>query len=254
VFGAPTLTQTQPIVRPNGFAVTVTFGQPSLRGSTTTVSLNGFVVTATFGTVQGSTIQSTGLAVPITFGTPLIPIIQATGLPITVTFGEVALVRGQIVRPNGFAVTATFGTITIGAVPWIVSPAGIAINIQFGFVALESPYPDGEQFTGPYIARLIDQPIQFDSVTYEYEDGTATVNVQPAGLRQWVLEYEGLTETELAQLTNHYNAMRGRSATFSFYHRRDNVTYTNVRYASMSIDSRSRKWVNGATVVLEKMR
>jgi hypothetical protein len=254
VFGLPTLTQTQPIVTPVGFEVTVTFGQPALRGSTTTVNLNGFVVTATFGTVQGSTIQAIGLAVPVTFGTPQIPIIQATGLPITVTFGEVALVRGQIVRPNGFAVTATFGTITVGAVPWIVSPAGIPINVQFGFVAMESPYPDGEQFTGPYIARLIDQPIQFDSVTYEYEDGTATVNVQPAGLRQWVLEYEGLTEAELSQLVNHYNAMRGRSATFSFYHRRDNVTYTNVRYASMSIDNRSRKWVNGATVVLEKMR
>lgn len=254
VFGSPELTQTQPVVTPVGFAVTVTFGQPAVTGSTTTVSLNGFAVTATFGTVQGSTIQANGLAVPVTFGTPQIPIIQATGLPITVTFGEVALVRGQIVRPNGFAVTATFGTIQVGPVVWIVSPAGIPINVQFGFVAMESPYPDGEQFTGPYIARLIDQPIQFDSVTYEFEDGTATVNVQPAGLRQWVLEYEGLTEAELAQLTNHYNAMRGRSATFSFYHRRDNVTYAQVRYASMSIDNRSRKWVNGATVVLEKMR
>jgi len=254
VFGSPELTQTQPVVTPVGFEVTVTFGQPSLRGSTTTVSLNGFVVTATFGTVQGSTIQANGLAVPITFGSPQIPIIQATGLPITVTFGEVALSRGRVVRPDGFAVTATFGTIQVGPVVWVVSPAGIPINVQFGFVAMESPYPDGEQFTGPYIARLIDQPIQFDSVTYEYEDGTATVNVQPAGLRQWVLEYEGLTEAELSQLVNHYNAMRGRSATFSFYHRRDNVTYTNVRYGSMSIDNRSRKWVNGATVVLEKMR
>ena len=69
-----------------------------------------------------------------------------------------------------------------------------------------------------------------------------------------MLEYEGLSAAEIRQLIAHYNLMRGSSGAFNFYHRRDAVTYSGVRYVSMAIPQRQRAWSNAATIVLEKLQ
>jgi hypothetical protein len=68
------------------------------------------------------------------------------------------------------------------------------------------------------------------------------------------VEYEGLSAAEIRQLIAHYNLMRGSSGTFNFYHRRDAVTYTGVRYVSLTIPQRQRASTNTATIVLEKLQ
>jgi hypothetical protein len=240
-------------VKLTGLPVTIEFGQPALRGSAQTVNLNGFTVAVTFGQPRIPIVQLNGLPVNVVFGTPRLPVIQPTGLPVNVIFGEPVVGRGRIVQLNGLGVNVTFGQPSITAVTRTIEPQGIPVTVQFGYPGLSIPYPDGTLFSGPYIARLMDQPIDYGVTQYEFEDGGLAVNVQPCGARRWVLEYEGLSVDEVTQLRNHYNAMRGRSSTFNFYHRRDQVTYTGVRYVSMTLPAREKAWSNGASVILEAL-
>lgn len=114
-------------------------------------------------------------------------------------------------------------------------------------------YPDGIGTAGPYISRLIDQPVEFQVVRYEFEDGGLDVNVQPCGVRRWILEYEGLSASDVSTIVTHFNLAKGRVNNFEFYHRRDATTYANVRYADLSLLSRQKSWSNAVTVTLEML-
>lgn len=252
-FGSPTITQTNPIVTPYGLSIPVAFGQPRVFGPESAIALNGFAVNITFGQPQINIIQPTGLQINVVFGLPQINVIRPNGLQIDVAFGLPVIGRGQVVQLNGLAVNVTFGQPAIAVTIRTISPTGIELPVRFGFVKLSTPYPDGVQYAGPYIARLIDQPIQYGVTTYEFEDGGVAVNVQPCGIRRWVLDYDGLSQDEINTLVRHYNAMRGRSSTFEFYHRRDAVLYNNVRYVSLTLPGRVKAWSNQAQVTLEKL-
>jgi hypothetical protein len=115
-------------------------------------------------------------------------------------------------------------------------------------------YPDGVGTAGPYISRLIDVPIDYAVTRYEFEDGGVEVNVQPCGIRRWQLDYEGLSTSDLATLTTHFNNAKGRVNDFSFYHRRAATTYSGVKYVSLDLSPRAKNWSNGATVILEALQ
>jgi hypothetical protein len=150
-------------------------------------------------------------------------------------------------------VDVAFGTPIVTAVASTAYPASIPIEVRFGFPSVLVPYPDGTLYPGPYISRILDQPTDYQVTRYEYEDGSASVNVQPSGAKRWIIEYDGLTIDELNQLVRFYNSMRGQASTFAFYHRRDNVTYTRVRFVSMQIPTRQKAWNNAATVTIERL-
>jgi len=115
---------------------------------------------------------------------------------------------------------------------------------------MAADYPDGTNTAGPYALKLMDQPTEYQVTRYEYEDGGADVNVQPCGLRSWVLEYDGLTEAEITTLRTHYNDARGMVEEFNFYHRRDATLYPNVKYKEFKIGRHVKAWSNVARVVL----
>ena len=49
-------------------------------------------------------------------------------------------------------------------------------------------YPDGVDTSGPTIARLMKQPLEFPAALFDRnEDGGVDVNVVPCGLRVYVL-------------------------------------------------------------------
>jgi hypothetical protein len=111
-------------------------------------------------------------------------------------------------------------------------------------------YPDGIGTAGPHISRLITSPVEFEIDVIRYEDGGADVNVQPCGLQRFTLEYEMLTEAELATLRAHYNLAKGQVNDFEFYHRQDNATYAGVKYQSFNIGDHVKAWSQPATVIL----
>ena len=117
-------------------------------------------------------------------------------------------------------------------------------------MAAEYPTPS---IAGPTINKLIDQPIQYERTVYEYEDGGVDVNIQPCGMRRWVLIYEGLSAAEVTTLRTHYDDARGKVETFSFYHSRDATTYTGVQYESFQILKHERYWAKNVRVVLVKL-
>jgi len=247
--GSPTIVAHPPPVVPTGIASTLVFGSPIVSSGAALVYPTSITSTTTVGTPQVPTIMAAGIASTSAVGSPRIPIIQTPGIASTVTFGDPAIANGRILRvETGIGSTSAVGSPALLRslreiyVPSIASTRGI------GKPTIALIYP-----ASVYISRLIDEPIQYQSTLYEFEDGSVDVNVQPCGIRRWSLQYEGLSAAEAQTLLNFYNAVRGKSVTFNFYHRRDNVTYTGVRLVSMSFDSRSRYWVNGATVVLERL-
>ena len=226
-FGTFTASAGAPQVQPSGLVSSNAFGTFTIARVVLAATMTGLANTNAFGTFRNATIRPTGLVNVNGFGYPF--------------FGSVA--------PTGIASTNAFGTFTIAGQAFGVSPTGIASTNAFGLFSTTSPFP-----TSIYAARLIDEPIEYGYEVYQYEDGSADVNVQPCGARRWTLEYEGLSAAEIRQLISHYNLMRGSSGTFNFYHRRDAVTYSGVRYVSMTIPQRQRAWNNAATIVLEKLQ
>lgn len=225
-FGTFTASTGAPVAQPTGLASSNAFG-------TFTVTLQVFAM------------QPTGIAPTVAFGTFRDATIRPSGLANVNEFGTLFMAR---TLPTGIASTLTFGTFTISTEAFQPQPTGIASEERFGQFIATSPFPD------VYISRLIDQPIEYGYEVYQFEDGSADVNVQPCGARRWTLEYEGLSKIEILQLIAHFNLMRGSSGTFSFYHRRDAVTYSGVRYVSLTIPQRQRAWSNAATIVLEKLQ
>jgi hypothetical protein len=226
-FGTPTASAGAPAMQPTGRASTVTFGTFTIANVILAMQPTGIASTVTFGTFRNATIRLTGLANVNAFGSPFL----------------------GLMSPTGLASTVTFGTFTIAKQGAGIVPTGIASTNAFGLFSTTSPFP-----ISVYIARLIDEPIEYGYEVYQFEDGSADVNVQPCGARRWTLEYEGLSAVEIRQLISHYNLMRGSSGAFNFYHRRDAVTYSGVRYVSMRIPQRQRAWNNAASIVLEKLQ
>ena len=226
-FGTPTASAGAPAMQPTGRASTVTFGTFTIANVILAMQPTGIASTVTFGTFRNATIRLTGLANANAFGSPFL----------------------GLMSPTGLASTVTFGTFTIAKQGAGIVPTGIASTNAFGLFSTTSPFP-----ISVYIARLIDEPIEYGYEVYQFEDGSADVNVQPCGARRWTLEYEGLSAVEIRQLISHYNLMRGSSGAFNFYHRRDAVTYSGVRYVSLTIPQRQRAWSNAATIVLEKLQ
>ena len=114
-------------------------------------------------------------------------------------------------------------------------------------------YPDGVATAGPLITRLMDQPVEFEATQYLYEDGGIDVNVQPCGVQRWLVEYEGISVTDVTTLITHFNLAKGRVNDFEFYHRRNVATYAGVKYVELRINRRPRSWVANVSVTLEKL-
>lgn len=120
-------------------------------------------------------------------------------------------------------------------------------------MATITDYPDGSATAGPYIARLLDQPTEYQSTLYEFEDGGVDVNIQPCGVKRYVLEYEGISTTDVSTIVTHFNNAKGRVNDFEFYHRREATTYSGVKYVEIKINRRPRSWVANMTVTLERL-
>jgi hypothetical protein len=206
-------------------------------------------------------------------GLPRIPFVRTAGIPRTTRFGTPALLRA--VRAIGFSST-TFG------LPVLIRGNGRAFKV-LGFNAAPNGPKIGQPFIevrqapeirpvgfGPltkigtrgyisdgfpdyiYASKLIDLPLEYQTMTFEYDGGRVESNIQVCGLRRWRLEYEGLSEADLAVLVGHFNLAQGRTGTFIFYHRRDEVRYTNCRYVSFDIPARIKKWANNVSIVIER--
>jgi hypothetical protein len=254
-YGLPTLSQSVPALLPAGIASTLTFGLPTISGALQTVSPASKASTVTIGAPSiavPAVISPVGIASTLTFGDARNATLQPPSILGSATMGEAFVYRApnQLIRPTPLASTLTIGQPTAELVAWPLDAGTIPSTSRVGVPSIAIPYPDGILHTGPYIARIIDQPIEYGYTLYEFEDGGSSVNVQPCGVRRWVLSYEGLTEEELGQLTSHWFAMRGRTSTFYWYHRRDEYAYL-VRYVSMEIPARARRWNNQVTVTLE---
>lgn len=206
-------------------------------------------------------------------GLPRIPFVRTVGIPRTTRFGTPALLRA--VRAIGFSSTViglpvlirgngrAFKVLGLNAAPNGPKIGQPFIQVQqapeirpVGFGPLTKIGTRGYISDGfpdyIYASKLIDLPLEYQTVTYEYDGGRVETNVQVCGMRRWKLEYEGLSEADLAVLIGHFNLAQGRTGTFIFYHRRDEVRYTNCRYVSFDIPARIKKWSNNVSIVIER--
>ena len=252
--GSPTITQANPQTVMYGIDSTLKFGAPTITQTNLPIQVDALDASITLGTPTIATVQLDALDASIALGTPTVATVQLSAIDSLIELGAPYVVRtgDVVVSINSTDSSITLGTPTVGQQVWTVTMLGIDSTITFGAPTLDSPYPDGELYEGPYIARIIDQPAEYGYSKFEFEDGTIDVNVQPVGNRRWQLEYTGLSAVEVAVLAGHYNGMRGRVTTFRFYHRRDGVIYS-CRYVSMTLPQRERAWSNDVQVVLEAL-
>ena len=114
-------------------------------------------------------------------------------------------------------------------------------------------YPDGVDTAGPTIARLMKQPLEFPAALFDRnEDGGVDVNVVPCGLRVYVLEYEGLSVSDLNLIRAHYNDARGKVEEFNFYDRQSATLLPNCKYRDFKIGKHQKVWAGLATVTIER--
>lgn len=252
VQGAVVATVGNPKIYPTGIDSTIVLGSVALQGAAQIATPTGINSTIVLGAPRVATLIPTGIDSSIILGLPQVATIQPTGIDSTIEFGEFIVTFGRVVRLDGIESTVAFGSPTVEIETWQVTLAGIDSTITLGLPTLTIPYPDGLLYTGPYINRIIDQPLNFGYTLYEFEDGGVEVNVQPCGAKRIQLDYDGLSAAEVTQLTSHYNAMRGKAGTFTFYHRRDEYGYV-CRYVSMTISAHVRNWSNSVQVVLETL-
>ena len=252
--GSPTVTQANPQTVMYSIDSSIKLGSPTITQTNLPIQLDGLDSSITLGTPTIATVQLEGVDASIALGTPTIATIQLPAIDSLIELGAPYVVRtgDVVVSMNSVDSSITLGAPTVGQQVWTVTMLGIDSSITLGAPTLDSPYPDGELYEGPYIARIVDQPAEYGYAKYEFEDGSIDVNVQPVGNRRWQLEYTGLSAAEVAVLAGHYNGMRGRVTTFRFYHRRDAVIYS-CRYVSMTLPQRERAWSNDVQVVLEAL-
>lgn len=252
--GSPTITQSAPQIVVQGVDSSIALGSPTITQTNLPIELQSLNASIELGTPTVATVQIEGLDASIALGTLTVATIQFASIDASIQLGTPYVITGNtaIVSMSGIDSTIALGAPTVGGDGWIVRIPGIDNSITLGTPILDTPYPDGMLYGGPYINRIIDQPAEYGYSRYEFEDGTADVNVQPVGNYRWQLEYNGLSAAEVAVLVAHYNGMRGRTASFRFYHRRDGITY-RCRYVSMTLPQRERAWSNDVQVMLEAL-
>jgi hypothetical protein len=262
-FGLPEI-QAPREVRVNGFREYATesarFFLPTIPDRSLQVEVRALVNPAVqFGNVLIPVIFVRSLVNTSSIGSPsVVSPVTPTGIASTLTIFSTTVIRdtGRGVFPrginNGLNIDGT--TRQIFGVPFIegagreVRPRGIAPTVQFG-----ARWYIGQAFPeSVYISRLIDQPIQFQQVMHEYEDGRVDVNLQVCGVRSWRIEYEGISEAEVGILVQHFREVKGRVGRFPFYHRRDNVVYEDCYYTSFDIPARVKKWANNVSITIER--
>lgn len=108
---------------------------------------------------------------------------------------------------------------------------------------MAAQYPE-ESIAGPRIARLIPQPIEYEPQIDRNEDGGADVNVQPCGMRAYLIEYDSLTAAELATLRAHFNDARGKVEAFSFYNRQTATLLADCYYREWQKGKHKKTWAN----------
>lgn len=106
---------------------------------------------------------------------------------------------------------------------------------------------------GPLINRIIDYPIEYQFIRYEYDDGGYDTNVQPCGMKRWGLEYEGLSAVELDTIVDHFNLAKHSTNDFSFANPQDGATYTGVKYERIEFPRHARMWALPLIVTLWKL-
>jgi len=252
--GLPTITQANFQTVMLGIDSSLNFGEPTITQTNLPVQLDAIDSSIVLGTPTIATVQLDGLDSSIVLGISTIATIQLPAINSLVELGAPFVLRTNQVLASmtGIDSTIILGEPVVILQSWVVSMLGIDSFITFGAPTIDNPYPDGDLYDGPYIARIIDQATDYGYSRYEFEDGAMEVNVQPIGNRRWQLEYTGLSAAEVAVLSAHYDGMRGRVTTFRFYHRRDDRIYF-CRYVSMTLPSRQRTWANDVQVVLEAL-
>src|ERR1051325_1565526 len=101
-------------------------------------------------------------------------------------------------------------------------------------------------------------PEEFQVNFTEYDDGGRDTVLQSggSGIKRWVLNYDGLTETEAAVLDAHALSARldenGFSAYSFNYRDRDGTLYSFVRYEKYERPAHQKKWAQARNIQLAK--
>lgn len=262
-FGLPEV-QAPRQVQINGFREYATesarFGLPSIPPRSLTVEVRSLVnPTVQFGNVLIPVIFARSLVNTSSIGSPsVVSPVTPTGIASTLTIFSPTVLRdtGRGVFPRGINNGLNFDGTTrqVFGIPFIegagleVRPSAIASTVQFG-----ARWYIGQAFPETvYISRLVDQPVQFQQITHEYEGGRVDVNLQVCGVRSWRIEYEGISEAEVDILVQHFREVKGRVGRFPFYHRRDDVVYEDCYYTAFDIPARIKKWANNVSITIER--
>lgn len=282
--------QGQPTDRVTQFGLATITGPTVIRPRTITSNVNPLIAQplTRFGTpiiLPGRELYPPSMPIFTRIGIPMIPFIAARGVNAAVTFGSARvispirppsitnnadpfvgealsrfgntrIVRGIFVYPIEYKVTTdatetqpgNFGLPRIDDGDFEVKPQSVPRSTQFGArPAIGHAFPDEI-----YANQIQDLPLQYQSVSIEFDGGRVENNIQLCGVRQWRIVYEGLSEADVATLVTHFNKVQGRVGLFPFYHRRDQVTYENCRYAGFDMPSRLKKWSNAVTITIER--
>lgn len=227
------------------------FGRPQVQQAIPPVEVRGFLNVFLFGLPIVPTVLAQGFQDGQQFGTPsLITSVNVTGFQIAAQFGLPVLNVGlqQTIRTRGFQNEFRIGQPFVQSTEYLIRAVGIAPTSRMGLRwYIGHAFPEEV-----YVSRLQDLPLQYQTVAHEYDGGRIETNVQVCGVRQWRLEYDGLSEADLAILVTHFNKVQGRVGLFPFFHRRDNVVYEDCRYAAFDIPARIKKWSNAVTIVIER--
>lgn len=121
-------------------------------------------------------------------------------------------------------------------------------------MAVIADYPDGDSSgtPGPFISNLDTQPQETLVDIFPNEDGGADINVQPCGVRRWVLTYEAMSFADAEIIRAHLNAAKGKVNEFDFYSRQENLTFSNCFYISIETPEHQKHWSNGLRITLGK--
>lgn len=254
-FGTPEVRSLQDVRLlsiPRDFPVEQTrFGRPQVISSVPPVEVHGFQNLFKFGLPIVPLVITQGFQDTATFGTPsVLTSVNLTGFENVTNFGLPVYNRdtAQTIRAVGFVNPFSFGLPFIQSTEYVIRAQSILPTSRFG-----PRWYVGHAFPEEvYVTRLQDLPVQYQVISHEFDGGRVETNVQVCGVRQWRLEYEGLTEEEVAILVAHFNKVRGRVGLFPFYHRRDDVVYDDCRYAAFDLPARVKKWSNTVTITIER--
>lgn len=254
-FGTPEVQSLQDVRLvsiPRSFPVEQTrFGRPEIISSVPPVEARGFQNLIRLGLPIVPLVITQGFQDTATFGSPsVLTSVNLTGFANTTTFGLPVFNRdtAQTIRSTGFVNSFNFGLPFVQSTEYLIRAQSILPTTRFG-----ARWYVGHAFPEEvYVSRLQDLPLQYQTITHEYDGGRVETNVQVCGVRQWRLEYDGLSEEDVAILVAHFNKVQGRVGLFPFYHRRDDVVYDDCRYVAFDLPARIKKWSNAVSITIER--